>query len=62
MRIYVILLTFLLLVSAFVAPGRAEVTAVKAGRILTISGEPITDGVILIEDGKIAEIGTKTLS
>lgn len=58
MRIYVILLTFLLLVSAFVAPGRAEVTAVKAGRILTISGEPITDGVILIEDGKIAEIGT----
>jgi len=58
MRIYVILLTFLLLVSAFVAPGRAEVTAVKAGRILTISGEPITDGVILIEDGKIVEIGT----
>jgi imidazolonepropionase-like amidohydrolase len=54
MRIYVILL----LVSAFVAPGMAEVTAVKAGRILTISGEPITDGVILIEDGKIAEIGT----
>jgi len=58
MRIYVISLTFLLLVSAFVAPGRAEVTAVKAGRILTISGEPITDGVILIENGKIAEIGT----
>jgi imidazolonepropionase-like amidohydrolase len=58
MRIYVILLTFLLLVSAFVAPGRAEVTAIKAGKILTISGDSITDGVILIEDGKIAEIGT----
>jgi len=58
MRIYVILLTFLLLVSAFVAPGIAEVTAVKAGKILTISGEPITDGVILIENGKIVEIGT----
>ena len=58
MRIYVILLTFLLLVTVFIAPGRAEVTAVKAGRILTISGEPITDGVILIEDGKIADIGT----
>ncbi len=58
MRIYVILLTFLLLVSAFVAPGQAEVTAIKAGKILTISGEPITDGIILIEDGKIAEIGT----
>ena len=58
MRNYVILLTFLLLVSAFVAPSRAEVTAVKAGKILTISGEPITDGVILIENGKIVEIGT----
>ena len=58
MRIYVILLTFLLLASAFVSSGLAEVTAVKAGRILTISGEPITDGVILIEDGKIADIGT----
>ena len=58
MRIYVILLTFLLLVSVFVAPGRAEVTAIKAGKILTISGEPITDGAILIKDGKIAEIGT----
>ncbi|OHB83680.1 MAG: hypothetical protein A2Z38_00610, partial [Planctomycetes bacterium RBG_19FT_COMBO_48_8] len=43
---------------AFIAPGRAEVTAVKAGRILTISGEPITDGIILIENGKIAAIGT----
>jgi len=58
MRIYVILLTFLLPVSAFIAPGRAEVTAVKAGRILTISSEPITDGIILIEDGKITDIGT----
>jgi imidazolonepropionase-like amidohydrolase len=58
MRIYVILLTFLLFVSAFVAPGRAEVTAIKAGKILTISDEPITDGVLLIEDGKIADIGT----
>jgi len=58
MRTYVILLTFLLLVSAFVAPVRAEVTVIKAGRILTISGEPITDGIILIEDGKITDIGT----
>ncbi len=57
MRNCIILLTFLLFVSVFVAPGRAEITAVKAGRILTISGEPVEDGVILIEDGKIAEIG-----
>jgi len=57
MRIYIILLTFLLLVAVFVAPVRAEVTVVKAGKILTISGEPIEDGVILIENGKITEIG-----
>jgi imidazolonepropionase-like amidohydrolase len=58
MRRYVIILTFILLVLTAVAPGWAEVTAVKAGKILTMSGEPITDGVILIEDGKIADIGT----
>ena len=58
MRIYIILLTFLLFVLMTATPGLAEVTAVKAGKILTISGEPITDGVILIEDGKITEIGT----
>ena len=58
MRIYVILPTFLLLVPAFVTPGWAEVTAIKAGKILTISGEPITEGVILVEDGKIVDIGT----
>jgi imidazolonepropionase-like amidohydrolase len=58
MRIYVILLTFLLLMLTANVPGQAEVTAIKAGRILTISSEPITDGVILIDDGKIADIGT----
>jgi imidazolonepropionase-like amidohydrolase len=58
MRTYVILLTFLLLITAYVALGRADVTAVKAGKILTISSEPITEGIILIEDGKIADIGT----
>jgi imidazolonepropionase-like amidohydrolase len=38
--------------------GQPEVTAVKAGKILTISGAPITDGIILIKDGKITDIGT----
>ena len=57
MRIYIILLTFLLLMLTVNMPGLAEVTAIKAGKILTISTEPITDGVILIEDGKIADIG-----
>jgi len=58
MRIHVILLTFLLLMLTADVSSQAEVTAIKAGKILTISTEPITDGVILIEDGKIADIGT----
>jgi imidazolonepropionase-like amidohydrolase len=58
MRICAIMLTFLSSVLTLATPGRAEVTAVKAGRILTVSGDPVTDGVILIEDGKIVEVGS----
>jgi imidazolonepropionase-like amidohydrolase len=58
MRDYVILLTFLLLVPASLTHGQADITAIKAGKILTVSGDPVTDGVILIENGKIADIGT----
>jgi imidazolonepropionase-like amidohydrolase len=36
-----------------------EVLAIKAGKVLPISGEPIADGIILIRDGKIAAIGPK---
>ena len=57
MRIRTTVLTFWLLVFACAAAGAAEVTAIKAGRVLTMSGDPVTDGVILIENGKIAEIG-----
>jgi imidazolonepropionase-like amidohydrolase len=57
MRSCRILLTSLLLVLTLAAHNRADITAIKAGKILTISGDPITDGVILIEDGKIADIG-----
>jgi imidazolonepropionase-like amidohydrolase len=31
--------------------------AILAGRIHTVSGEPITGGVILVEDGKIKQVG-----
>jgi imidazolonepropionase-like amidohydrolase len=34
-----------------------DVTAVKAGKILTISGPAIDDGVVLIENGRITKIG-----
>jgi imidazolonepropionase-like amidohydrolase len=58
MRNCVILLTFLLLVPSSPTHGQADITAIKAGKILTVSGDPVTDGVILIENGKIADIGT----
>jgi len=34
-----------------------EPFAVRASRILTMEGEPITDGVLVVRDGKIAAIG-----
>ena len=60
MRSYVILLTFLslLLMATAALRGQEGVVAIKAGKILTVSGAPVTDGVILIENGKIAEVGT----
>lgn len=36
---------------------KGDVVAVKAGRIVTVSGEDILGGVILIEDGKITKVG-----
>ena len=38
------------------APG-AENIAIKAGTILTISGDSIENGVILVEDGKVKAVG-----
>jgi len=59
-RGYVILLTFLslLLMATAALHGQEEIVAIKAGKILTVSSAPVTDGVILIENGKIVEIGT----
>ena len=58
MKVCVILLSFLLLMPASAKDEQAEVTAIKAGKILTMSGSPIKDGIILIKDGKITDIGT----
>ena len=53
MKSYIIFLISLLLIPTSVTKGEPEVSAVKAGKILTISGSPIEDGVILIKNGKI---------
>lgn len=41
------------------APAAAQVdkTAIKAGKVMTMNGEPIEDGVIVIEGGKITAVG-----
>jgi imidazolonepropionase-like amidohydrolase len=43
--------------SAAVTAPVGEVTAYKAARIITGSGAPIADGILLVEDGKIAAVG-----
>ncbi len=58
MRACIILFSVLLFMPASAKDGQPEVTAVKAGKILTISGAPITDGIMLIKDGKITDVGT----
>jgi len=40
------------------AAQEAEYVAVKAGRVITVSGEEFAPGVIVIEDGKITAVGS----
>jgi imidazolonepropionase-like amidohydrolase len=47
----------LLVLPLLAAPAGAEEIALRAGTILTITSEPIQDGVVLIEDGKIRSVG-----
>ena len=42
--------------AASAAPAAAQV-AVRAGTLYTMSGPPITDGVVVVRDGKIAAVG-----
>ncbi len=59
MKIQPILICCILPVLGATGPAHADdaVTAIKAGQIITISGEPISNGVILVKDGKIVEVG-----
>jgi len=43
--------------AALPAAGEEEVLAVKARRILTVSGPPVEDGVVLVRGGKIEAVG-----
>lgn len=51
------LAAILAVASTVPATARGETVAVKAGRILTISGGEIENGVILVRDGRIEAVG-----
>ena len=50
-------LTILVLFSASTAVAQDDVIAITGGRIVTLAGEPIENGTIIIRDGRIAEVG-----
>ncbi|WP_152051537.1 amidohydrolase family protein [Tautonia marina] len=52
-----LILTFTIAVLPTVGADAQEQLAIKGGRIVPIVGEPIDDGVILIRDGTIQEVG-----
>jgi imidazolonepropionase-like amidohydrolase len=52
------ILPLVLVALAAPAPQAREVTAYMAARIIPVSGSPISDGVILVENGKITGIGS----
>lgn len=60
MRACAIWLTFfsLPLMVTSVSSAQEKTVAIKAGEILTVSGAPIKAGIILIQNGKIVDIGT----
>jgi hypothetical protein len=47
------------LLSFEVLPAQEKIVAIKAGRIQTVSQGEIENGVILVKDGRITEIGTQ---
>ena len=56
----IILLFILLAVLFFSAAGtdKENFIAIKAKKIVTVSGEPITNGIILIKGEKIHQLGS----
>jgi imidazolonepropionase-like amidohydrolase len=55
------LISMSLLLAASIVYSQEETVAIRAGEILTISGEPIQGGVILLQGGKIADIGAEVV-
>lgn len=52
------LLITLLVFAGFATEATAQQVAVKGETVYTMNGDPITNGVVLIEDGKITRVGS----
>jgi len=50
-------LTILVLFSGAAASAQDDVIAITGGKIVTLAGEPIENGTIIIRNGRIAEVG-----
>jgi imidazolonepropionase-like amidohydrolase len=53
----IILISSLLLLLTFTSAFASQDIAIRAGHILTISDNPIENGIVLIKDGKIKALG-----
>lgn len=54
-----VLLAFLIISPSFARSESGSAIAIKGGTILTMAGEPLRGGTILVRNGKIAEIGNQ---
>ncbi|MCO5171493.1 MAG: amidohydrolase family protein [Planctomycetes bacterium] len=52
-------LLLLLLAAAAPPSARAQVVVVRGGKVITVDGPEIDDGVVLVRDGRIAAVGSK---
>jgi len=59
---WLIALTVLVSGSSFAAPQEdVEVVAITGGKIVTLAGDPIENGTILIRNGRISEVGAEVV-
>ena len=60
-KIGLLLLALALLAAQAAGAQQSEILAIKAGRVIPISGPVITNGVVLVRDGKIVAVGSNML-
>jgi imidazolonepropionase-like amidohydrolase len=54
-----VLSSLLLLAATAAGTAHAQVVAVRGGRVITVDGADLEDGVVLVRDGRIAAVGSR---